>query len=233
MIGAIRKRDVLAHPIVTIRCFGWNVFFRVLLARRDQTFLSILADAGTLRAPKATVPELVDRCIALELTAKRLYEGLGERFANNERAARFFRTLSCQERGHAELLQLCRAAAERDGWEEGHFEPWRDAVPRLERQMKKAEESAATVDDLADALRLVIRTESSELNQVFDSIVAASDSEFVRRLQAFHAAGVGHISYICDRIAELDASLASDCRRLRAGHGDTWAGCSASGPINA
>jgi len=25
MVGVIRKRDILAHPLVTIRCFGWRV----------------------------------------------------------------------------------------------------------------------------------------------------------------------------------------------------------------
>ena len=28
MVGAIIKRDILAHPVVTIRCFGWSVFIR-------------------------------------------------------------------------------------------------------------------------------------------------------------------------------------------------------------
>ena len=61
MLGSIRKRDVLAHPIVTIRCFGWHVFFRALMASRDQTFLSLLADCGAVGPPPVRVPELVGR----------------------------------------------------------------------------------------------------------------------------------------------------------------------------
>ncbi len=41
MLGAIRKRDILAHPFVTVESFGWHVFFRVLVAGRNQTFLAL------------------------------------------------------------------------------------------------------------------------------------------------------------------------------------------------
>ncbi len=37
MIGAIRKWDILAHPFVTIHCFGWRVFFRAVTADHNQT----------------------------------------------------------------------------------------------------------------------------------------------------------------------------------------------------
>ena len=44
MIGAIRKRDILAHPFITIDCFGWSVFLRALTAGRNQTFLALLTE---------------------------------------------------------------------------------------------------------------------------------------------------------------------------------------------
>jgi len=46
MIGAIRKRDILAHPFVTIHSFGWQVFFRALAAGRNA-HRHCAATAGT------------------------------------------------------------------------------------------------------------------------------------------------------------------------------------------
>jgi len=42
MSGFIRKREVLRHAPLVIRLYGFRVFIRCLLARRGQTFLSIL-----------------------------------------------------------------------------------------------------------------------------------------------------------------------------------------------
>ena len=46
-------------------------------------------------------------------------------------------------------------------------------------------------------------------------IVAASDSDFVRAVGAFHEAGLDHISYICECIPEMDPELRDPCRELR------------------
>jgi hypothetical protein len=51
MVGAICKWEVLFHPIVTIQCFGWTVFFRAVFAGPNQTFLSLLTKAGVFEHP--------------------------------------------------------------------------------------------------------------------------------------------------------------------------------------
>lgn len=216
MVGVIRRWDILAHPVVTIRCFGWPVFFKALTAGRGQTFLSLLCEAGALRPPAVEVPELLGRCVELELRAQRIYETLARRYADRDPVRRFFETLAEQERSHGELLELCRETAGRAGWLEEQFEPWRDAVPRLERQMGDAEASLEGLDEFAGALRLVIQIEGSEINDVFGGVVAATDSDFVRTLRAFHTAGTTHISYICDQIPKFEPSLVDECRALSA-----------------
>ncbi len=128
-------------------------------------------------------------------------------------------------RKHAELLELCRAAATRGEWDGRHFDPWRDAVPDLEQQMQELESHAGSLDHLSDALRLVIQIESSEVNGIYLGIVAASDSEFVRSLRVFHRAGLGHVSYICEKIPEIDPELRDACRNLR----DAYSHASARG----
>jgi rubrerythrin len=218
MIGAICRQDILSHPLITIRCFGWEVFFKALLAGRHQTFLSLLAETPALRVPPQKAPELVERCIGLELRAARIYESLARRFAQPGSVKGFFATLARQEKEHAELLDICRAAAGRGEWEAKHFDPWRDAVPALEEQMREAESRAESLDRLSDALRLVIQLESSEINRVYSEIMAASESDFVKRLRVFDGAGRKHIAYIVRCIPEMDPELRDACHQLRDEH---------------
>ena len=134
MIGAIRRRDILAHPVVTIRCFGWRVFLSTLFADRDQTFLSLLVRAGALQPHESKTPETVERCIKLEFQAQRIYHRLAGRFLGSQPISDMFDALAYQEQTHAELLRLCHEAAVRSSWEEACFEPWKDAVANLERR---------------------------------------------------------------------------------------------------
>jgi hypothetical protein len=108
--------------------------------------------------------------------------------------------------------------AGRDGWLEEHFAPWRAVVPQLERKMDELEDSLSGRESLADALRLVIQIESSEIDHVFKGAVTATDSKFVRALGVFRAAGTEHIAFICDRISKLEPDLADECKNLRASH---------------
>ena len=218
MLGVIRRRDILAHPFVTVDCFGLGFFLQALVAGRRKTFLSLLVETGELQLPVVEVPELLGRCVDLESRARRIYQFLAERFDDWESVRQFFETLARQEQDHAELLELCRQLAGRDGWLEEHFAPWRAVVPQLERKMDEFEDSLSGRESLADALRLVIQIECSEIDHVFKGAVTATDSKFVRALGVFHSAGRGHIAFICDRISKLEPDLADECGVLRASH---------------
>jgi hypothetical protein len=215
MVGAICKRDILTHPLVTIRCFGLGVFLRVLCARRDQTFLSILAHSDVLKPPPEGVAEFVGRCVELELTASRIYGALSRRFMSRPPVHDFFAALAVQEESHAELLEICRTAASQQRWDADQTVPWSDVVPRLEQHMADAEVSLNRVDDVRQSLERVIAIESSEINDVFRSVVAASDSVFVRRLKVFHQAECQHLDYICRQIALLEPALVPASEVLR------------------
>ena len=89
MVGTICKRDILAHPIATVRCFGWMVFFRALTAGPRQTFLSILIDLNALHSRA-----FVEQCVSLELRAMRIYELLAQRFHDKEPVRTFFKNLN-------------------------------------------------------------------------------------------------------------------------------------------
>ena len=57
MVGVINAWDILAHPVATIRSFGWRVFFRAIGPWQSRPFLSLLRDAGYFGAEgKANLP---------------------------------------------------------------------------------------------------------------------------------------------------------------------------------
>jgi rubrerythrin len=213
MVGVINTWDILAHPIVTIRSFGWSVFFRAVFTGRDKTFLSLLSD---VIAPASRFSPLLRRCIELELRAKRIYDALANAFADQGEVSRFFASLAQQEQDHADLLELCRTAAIRGDWKVFLFNPWQDYLPRLEKQMEETEASVSKIESVDAALQLVFQIESSEVNYVFHAAVAATDSKFVKRLKPFQREIEDHLSFIVERIPQLAPYLMLACKELEA-----------------
>jgi hypothetical protein len=215
MVGVITSWDVFAHPLSTVRCFGWQVFFRAIAPWQGKTFLGLLQEAGCFRTTASQVSTLLERCIALEQRAKRIYTALGKALADQGLVGPFFSGLAVQEQYHADLLGVCRAAALRNGWKANLFNPWQEYLPRLEQQMDAAEAAVYEIDSVEAALLLVIQIEASEVNQVFHAALAATDAAFVKRLRPFREAMESHMSYIAERIPELSPQLTMACRELR------------------
>jgi hypothetical protein len=216
MVGVITGWDILAHPIATIRAFGWRVFFKAVAPWNKRAFLSMLQDAGLLGATTAKMPAVLERCIGLELRAKRIYTLLARAFDDHPQVGPFFRDLVFQEQEHADLLKVCQAAAVRGNWQANLFNPWQDYVSRLEQQMDAAEAAVGQIGSIEDALRLVLEIESSEINQVFEAAAAATGASFIKRLKPFRRAMELHIAHILWRLPELAPSLTAATRELRA-----------------
>ncbi len=216
MVGVINHWDILAHPVTTVRCFGWRVFFRAIGPWQGKPFLSLLGSAGLLKTTDSKVSTILERCIGLELRAKRIYVALATAFRDEGLVGPFFAGLAAQEQYHVDLLQVCRAAALRKGWHAALFNPWQDYLPRLEQQMDATETAVAGIGSVEDALRLVVQIESSEINEVFSAALAATDSAFVKKLRPFRKAMEAHMSYIVERLPELSPQLLLACRELRA-----------------
>jgi rubrerythrin len=213
MVGVIRTWDILEHPVATIRSFGWRVFFRALFAGQGKTFLS-LAFEGCV--PTTRMPSLLERCISLELRAERIYIALSRALAEQEAVGVFFDALAEQERDHADLLRLCKAAAVRGRWRANLFNPWQEYLPRLEQQMDETDATVRSIDSVEAALRVVIEIESSEINRVFDAALAATDAAFVRKLEPFRKAMQWHLTFLVDRLGDLAPQLMAETRELRA-----------------
>lgn len=214
MLGVIRKRDVALHPVVTIQSFGWRVFLRALTAGPNETFLSLVVEAEAHDTARRKVPEVIDRAIALELRAMRVYEALARRFAHDPASRKLFATLALQEREHAELLRICRHAARRAPVDGRCLMACAELIPGLEEAMNGAERFLGSDSGRVEALRLVLQIESSEVNRVFDGIVAASSSELIKSLSAFHSATRSHLGYIRGIVPRIEPSLREACEKL-------------------
>ncbi len=216
MIGAIRTWDIVAHPAVTIQCFGWRIFVRALFTSQQQTFLSLLQRSDHFWASMPKLPEILDRCIGLELQAMEIYEQLAPRFPGDSPAYMFLCELADQEHQHAELLELCRAATIRGRWDDPTFRPWAEYVPRLERHFEEVKKSLESAGDCDRSLQIVAQIESSEINEILLGVIKATDSPFVRRLGPFRKCVKDHIAFICQWLPQLGHGNILASRELRA-----------------
>ena len=82
--------------------------------------------------------------------------------------------------------------------------------------MTAAEAAVREIDSMDAALRLVVQIESSEINEVFNAALAATDATFVKRLRPFRESIEAHMSYIVERISQLSPKLMLTTRELRA-----------------
>jgi rubrerythrin len=217
MQGAIRKRDILAHPVTTVQCFGWEVVVRVLFAGRDETFLNIAA--GNMHAPAATaeLPEFIMRGRALERRAMQVYRSLAQVFVGTAPVQELFLELAYQEECHAELLELCHMAGGR-GCTSEQFRPWRGVVEQLEERMESLERRAQRIMDVTEALQLVLELESSEIDDVFTAIVETSGSKFAQTIKTFRSAVQDHVALVCRTVPALAPELTERCDALRQKH---------------
>jgi hypothetical protein len=167
-------------------------------------------DSGVQRAKDS------ERGISLEPRAKALYRAPARGLEHQGVGGPFFTAPAGEGKEHADLLEVCRAAALRAGWNVNVFNPWLDYLPRLEEQMDAAEDAVRRVDSVDAALRLVIQIELSEVNEVFRAAMAATDTAFVKRLRPFRVAMEAHMAYIMERLPELSPGLMQECRELRA-----------------
>ncbi len=216
MVGVITTRDILAHPLSIIQSFGWLIFFRAVAPWQGRSFLQLLQESGCFRPSPSSLTSIFQRCIDLELRAQRIYRVLARALEDEGVVSLFFANLAEQEQHHADLLQLVQAAAARNGWKARLFDPWHDYLPRLEQQMEASEAAVYRIDSVEAALRLVVEIESSEINQVFDALITATDAACVRRLSVFRESMEAHIGYIVDRLPVLAPELLGVSRQLRA-----------------
>jgi rubrerythrin len=213
MVGLISSGDILRHPIITIRCFGWRVFFRAIFAWRNVTFLSLLCDTEAFQASVSDTHSIYQRCRTLELQVKNIYVRFAKLFVGTERVCKFFRTIAAQEQDHADLLHICDILA-RNARKKMEDVAWHDQLTLLEEQIRTFETNCSQIRTAEQALQAVLQMEASEINNIFVNVVKDTESEFVNKYSIFQVAMKLHLKYICRKIANLAPRLTSECETL-------------------
>ena len=161
MVGAICANDILLHPFVAIRAFGWRVFFRAVFASHGDTFLSLLQREGFFAAPQPPKEaEIIERCVGLELQAAAIYHSLADFFSTLKPLHEFLNELADEEQEHADLLRVCKFFAVKGRFAQSRFAPWHDYVPLLEQQIQQAVASLDEIQSIDDLVRLILEIET-------------------------------------------------------------------------
>jgi hypothetical protein len=214
MIGVIRKRDVLRHPVATVQSFGWRVFLRTLRAGQNETFLSVVAEVQAAERVQLHFAPLMESAIACELRTMHVYLALAARFEHELPIKRFLSALASHEQGHAELLRICAQASHHALTDEHRLSRLADLLIPLQVALAKAECALTTDIGRSEALRLVVQIEGAEINHLFEDLIAANPSPFVDAIQAFQKATTGHVAYIRRVLPTLAPEVEADCQKL-------------------
>lgn len=209
MQGVITRVHVLAHPVVIVESFGVKVLLRALFADARETFLDVVSrcqeEEANLGKAELDLARTVKRYVGFECRVRDVYRSLSERFADVPDAARFFRTLSAQEEGHAIVLSRVRRELRRGRlWKESrrlHLE----GVQGLDGRLAAVEEEVRGGVTLARALELVEGVEGSELNVVFDTLTGCVDMRSRARLERFFVLTRRHLEFVSTGVRALRA----------------------------
>jgi len=221
MVGVISHWDILAHPVApfavsdgSLLPADWSLATQTISFAPAGRWLSW----GPPPRPCHHSRTLHRPGVAGKANLQSLRDGLCRRRFGGA----VLRRLGDQEQYHADLLEICRAAAIRRGWKANLFNPWtttcrdlNDKWRRPKPRCRKLIPSRPPCIGRPDRIR--------GINQVFCAALAATDSAFVKKLRPFQAAMEAHMAYIVERIPELSPRLLLAARELRPG----FRGCGA------
>jgi hypothetical protein len=200
MLGVVRTRQVLAHPLVILEGFGLKVLVRSLFAGRDETFLDIVTRCAQEGAnddmDEVDLLKTVDGFVGLERRARDLYWKLSHKLAAFPDAARFFVTLSWQEEGHAIVLSRVRRDIRRGRLWKRSRDLHLASLGSLEALFANLEREAQSESlSVCRALEMVEELEQSELDVVFDTLNDSVDMRSRARFERFFVLSRAHSAY--------------------------------------
>ena len=209
MRGVITRVQVLAHPLVIVESFGMKVLVRAIFANARETFLEIVSRCAEeeehLGEHDLHLARTVRRFIEFERRLSELYGRMSLQFPSVRDAARFLKTLSMQEEGHALVLSRVHREIRR-----GHL--WKDSrdihdatVESFARRLEGYEEEVRRGVTLARALQIVEGIEGSEINVVFDTLNGNVDMHSRGRFERFFVMTKSHLAYCGQQIEALRA----------------------------
>ena len=207
MENRISRAYCLRHPGEVIGHFGIVSFLRMMLGR-DPDLLSVLVDRHRhhgIALPGQ--PGSAYRISAIiEFRVARIYGKLADHFADQPVVQAFFHELQNEEKQHGHLMLFCMYTI--------HNHPPLKFVPtikepairRLLDRLKRVETLIPTLT-LNEALAITAELEASEINTIFEHLLAQANHPSTQFFRMRFEAMEGHATGIPRRIEALRMAI--------------------------
>ena len=198
---------VREHPSEIIKTFGLLAYVRAM-ARRGKGLLEQMTDQyleGGIALP-GPVGSAYKLSAILELRAARIYARLARHFQDQPSVRAFFEELQAEEEEHARVMLLCLHTAHADT-KMDYIPSVRDPEMRALLGELRTQERNVSSLSLDEALDLTQKMEESEVNIIFDKLLAQTSNPqsdfFVAQLRKAE----GHAAAVPNRIKALRESV--------------------------
>ncbi len=171
----IGRSDVVRHPVAAVQSLGLKGGIEAL---SGTPVVDVARRRAECRGPRGSVMSLFEDYAKLEHRAAEIYRRLAELRRDRPEAFRFLQALVGQERRHAEVLILAGIEASCSDVPDQVFQLPRERYPSLCKAFD--EWDAAITPGMKDEemVAMIIAIESSELDAIYDTLVASSKAAF-------------------------------------------------------
>jgi len=122
--------------------------------------------------------EILARCSDIEFRVARLYRSLAERFHTSKEAARLWRELALEEETHSDILRREIAAFEEQDESGAYLPEFAPRIDNVDRILSDLENRIPQLETLDDAVTLAVAVEQTELEDLYDDLVAQGHPAF-------------------------------------------------------
>ena len=204
----VDREYVRQHPREVINTFGLMAYVRAMGASKkgllEQMAEKYLKGGIPLPGPVGNAYKL---SALLELRAARIYARMAKRFEESPPVRALFEELQAEEEEHGRLMVLCLHTLKADQQLE-YVPSVRDAdIRALLREMRSHERNVWKLS-LDEALELTDKLEASEVNVIFDKLLAQARNPESEFFIAQLAKAEGHAHAVPKRIKALREELA-------------------------
>lgn len=207
MYSIINSHDLQGHAGEVIRTFGLMTYIRALTTKRKGLLQQITEKYQRQGIPMPGPLGQAYRISAiLELRAARIYARLAQHFSHEIRVREFFEELRDEEVEHGRLMLLCLYTLNAQV-KPNYIPSLRDPdIRRLLAELRGIERRVERLT-LREALELTERVEASEINLIFDRLLAQTQHPQSGFFIAQLSQAGGHAATVPKRIQALREAL--------------------------
>lgn len=207
MATSATREYCLRHPRQIIGNFGLGVYIRLLFDPK-KTLLEAVSDAQARNgiAMPGQPGNAYRIASVIEFRVARIYALLAEHFADIPSVSAFYRDLQAEEEEHGRMMLLCMYTAT-NAHELAYVPTLRDPGIRTTLDELRAIQGKVLQLTLDEALALTEALERSEINTIFDKLLAQTRHPATAFFQELMGSAEGHAHSVPRRIRELREAL--------------------------